>query len=1116
MDDDFTVVDPGVVYVDRNQIVAVLKNAGQPPAGFEAVQPIQTNGTIYPGLIELHNHLSYDILPLWNVPKKFDRRSQWADHPEKTKYITGPMQVLGHTHGYPEAIVRYVEAKCLLAGVTTSQGIKLSGVGIEPFYKGIVRNVDQTSDARLPKANTRIPDVDAKELQGFFDRLQDSNCLLLHLSEGTDERSRDAFQALQFPDETWAINAKLAGIHCAALSQEQFNILEANGGSMIWSPLSNLLLYRQAEHIQYAKSAGALIALGSDWSPSGSKNLLGELKVAHMVSRMYGKLFTPRQLVAMVTTNPAHILKWQNALGSLQKDRFADLIVMAGSQVDPYEQLIAAKESSIILTIIDGIPRVWDGQFKAFFGAGTETVSVGGEVRCLNLHDDQSKLDIQNLSLKTAREKLQAGLRRLSEIALDLETSFAQGGVVDFATISKQTFPTLALDEDMPVNGSQRLLLTGDSIFEQEEMLRYLAGVHYSELLRDVVVELDPLTVIDDPKFFHQLGGQVNLTYEFAQGVADFYDVQLEPPESGRFIRRMKASDRNRFWAARDLPAFKRQSGYLSLADEQHIVKQALVLLELVYVHLPFKRAMHGIDPIQRLKLLQYHLDELQYREKEQTSPQPMPESEFHKEMTSIFTCLRDLHTNYLLPEPYRYKVAFLPFLIEEYFESQDEPHDPKYMVSKILPGIHSETFAEGVEVLYWNGIPIRQAIKLNGELQAGSNPDARLARGLESLTIRPLIRSLPPEEEWVDLRYRGDTGKVHDFRQKWLVISNEELIRAMDAGSGSRLETALGFDLQTDVINQTKKFLYYHEAVVAEQKVQLSGEMTALKVPGLGDLLITSLPEIFRVSPIHNEYGDFGYFRIFSFNVDDENAFITEFLRLARELPQDGLIIDVRNNGGGSIYAAEILLQVLSPRRIKPQPAQFINSPLTLEICRRNAPSGLIQGLDLGQWIHSIQQSIETGAIYSLGFPITPARTLRLIKEKYTGKVILITDSLCYSATDMFAAGFKDNKIGKILGTAGNTGAGGANVWTHALLDRLLRDPNAPLNPLPISPFEPLPYGAGMRVAVRRTLRIGLQAGVPVEDLGIIPDNRYYLTREDLMHSNGGLILKASQLLAN
>src|SRR6266576_2488082 len=47
----------------------------------------------------------------------------------------------------------------------------------------------------------------------------------------------------------------------------------------------------------------------------------------------------------------------------------------------------------------------------------------------------------------------------------------------------------------------------------------------------------------------------------------------------------------------------------LSKRDRLRIVQQALLLLEMNYVHLPLKRAMHAIDPIQRLRLLKFRLE---------------------------------------------------------------------------------------------------------------------------------------------------------------------------------------------------------------------------------------------------------------------------------------------------------------------------------------------------------------------------------------------------------------------------------------------------------------------------------------------------------------------------
>jgi hypothetical protein len=92
---------------------------------------------------------------------------------------------------------------------------------------------------------------------------------------------------------------------------------------------------------------------------------------------------------------------------------------------------------------------------------------------------------------------------------------------------------------------------------------------------------------------------------------------------------------------ADSLPVFLKTDGALTPEERQRIVQQALVLMEQNYVHLPLKKAMHAVEPLQRLRLLLRGLEE--------TPPGRLPaELEFHREMTEIFMSVRDLHTNYL------------------------------------------------------------------------------------------------------------------------------------------------------------------------------------------------------------------------------------------------------------------------------------------------------------------------------------------------------------------------------------------------------------------------------------------------------------------------------------
>src|SRR6266545_1651421 len=63
-------------------------------------------------------------------------------------------------------------------------------------------------------------------------------------------------------EQEWALADSLAGIHCAALEPEDFKVLARYGASIVWSPLSNLLLYGQTANVQAAKQAGVKIGIG--------------------------------------------------------------------------------------------------------------------------------------------------------------------------------------------------------------------------------------------------------------------------------------------------------------------------------------------------------------------------------------------------------------------------------------------------------------------------------------------------------------------------------------------------------------------------------------------------------------------------------------------------------------------------------------------------------------------------------------------------------------------------------------------------------------------------------------------------------------------------------------
>jgi hypothetical protein len=238
---------------------------------------------------------------------------------------------------------------------------------------------------------------------------------------------------------------------------------------------------------------------------------------------------------------------------------------------------------------------------------------------------------------------------------------------------------------------------------------------------------------------------------------------------------------------------FLKSAGRLSKQQQLLIIDQAIMILDGFYAHLPFKRSMYGVHPVHRLRLLRQRLHTFRST------------ISFHREMTGIFTSLRDLHTNYCLPRPFKDANAWLPFKVESYCgmhpggDPSCAPEHRTYLVTSVADWFHHSTFRKGVELLYWNGIPIARAVEIAGTQSGAANAGARHAKGLASLTVRPLIVWPLPDEEWVDVRFRNLAGRIEEIRVHWQVTKMPDDISSRKSARS----------LATERMREIRKFLF-------------------------------------------------------------------------------------------------------------------------------------------------------------------------------------------------------------------------------------------------------------------------------------------------------------------
>jgi hypothetical protein len=561
-----------------------------------------------------------------------------------------------------------------------------------------------------------------------------------------------------------------------------------------------------------------------------------------------------------------------------------------------------------------------------------------------------------------------------------------------------------------------------------------------------------------------------------------------------------------KIWSPSEFSALAKSQA-LARSQKETIVAQAILLIDQFYAHLHFKRARYAVDPVQSLRILRTRLHHLS-------------DVEFHDGMIQALIGLRDAHTFYGLPAPYRGTLAFLPFRMQSFHEKRRR----RFIVTGVLEGFRHPAFDAQAEILSWNGVPIEQAIEREGRRDPGGNPASRFARGLVRMCCRPLTLTLPPEEQFVTIEYTAASGRGErrGIILPWY-IGTDFIAASERPGAVASVNESVA------AAAQGRRLLFRRAESIRTWQAQ---SQPSAPPPSPDPRFDTPYPHVFSFTctsgpacasapdpaslhdPAHPEK-KFGYLRIHTFDLDpsDPNAsgkFVQEFQRivtLMQDAAPDGLILDVRGNPGGSIDAAERILQCLTPASIQPADFHFLNSRTTEQIARalngaRPTDVATPQQREWLPWVPDLTNSVADGGTITPGRPLTQPEQANDTGQIYQGPVTLIIDALAYSATDIFAAGFQDHKIGTVIGVDDNTGGGGANRWLH---EELMR--NLAVHGLRNMPLEKLPRQSQLGLAIRRSTRVGANAGAVLEDLGVKADVRHYRTRRDVLHNDVDLL---------
>lgn len=381
----------GQVLVDpAGTITCVGCQCAQADGGAQATQVICPNGVISPGLINAHDHISFQAPPYVGNDERYEHRHDWRRGQD------------GHTAvnnggNASNAQIRWAEVRQVMSGTTSVVGATYSTIG----NQGLLRNLDSAGPGQLG-INGGTVNSDTFPLGDSGGQELTTSCAypgmptandvpatsswLPHVSEGIEASAQNEFRCIS--QVTGLLGPRTALVHGVGVRAGDVALAASTGTSLVWSPRSNVSLYGDTASIPLYARLGANIALGTDWTISGSMNMLRELRCADQLNTgYYNRALTDAQLWRAATAGGADATSTSGKIGRLEAGKLADIAIYRRKATGFHRSVIEAEAQDVVMTMRGGTVLYGDSSLVGAFDvmARCEALEVCGSAKALCL-----------------------------------------------------------------------------------------------------------------------------------------------------------------------------------------------------------------------------------------------------------------------------------------------------------------------------------------------------------------------------------------------------------------------------------------------------------------------------------------------------------------------------------------------------------------------------------------------------------------------------------------------------------------------------------------------------------------------------------------------------------
>jgi cytosine/adenosine deaminase-related metal-dependent hydrolase len=332
--------------------------------------------TAFPGLINIHDHL----VGTW-YPKAgegiFKNVYEWLAYYEKHPVRLERM-------GIPDVeIVALGGYRNLVSGVTTVMDHYFR---LPPAtYDGSpIRVITEFGREWVLRSHTHPAQWKSwgEGIETELAEAKGKTPFVIHIGEGTDDEVAGELGTLR---TLGGLGPETILVHCVSFTEADIDAVKEAGAHMVWCPASNHFLYGETMDVAQALEKGVNISLGTDSTVTGSIHLLREMAYARKAYlERHSADIPPRRIVEMVTSNPARALGLKDQIGSIEKGKAADIVIVEDGGADPYETLLSVDPAGLDLVIHRGTPAYGLPRYRPLFEALTPSfteVELWGQPR---------------------------------------------------------------------------------------------------------------------------------------------------------------------------------------------------------------------------------------------------------------------------------------------------------------------------------------------------------------------------------------------------------------------------------------------------------------------------------------------------------------------------------------------------------------------------------------------------------------------------------------------------------------------------------------------------------------------------------------------------------------